>query len=170
MESSDLLSKFKLVKAFVFDIDGVFTNSHLYLLENGELMRAMNAKDGYAIKCALDSGYPIAIISGGRSEALKLRFQNLGVRFIYLGQENKLEALDEFIALYNLTYNELLYMGDDLPDAACLNKVGLATCPADAAVEIKEIANYIARKNGGEGCVREVIEMVLKLNNQWNIS
>jgi len=163
----DLLSLFSRVQAFVFDVDGVFTDNRLYLLESGGLMRAMNVRDGFAIKVALEAGYPIGVITGGRSLSVKERLLALGIHDVYLGQENKMEALEEFCTNYSLDLSSILYMGDDWPDYECLQRVGVPTCPADAAAEIRVLAKYVAMERGGNGCVREIIEMVLSIAERW---
>lgn len=167
MKDEDILTLFSRVKAFVFDVDGVFTDNRLYLLESGVLMRAMNARDGYAVKVALEAGYPICVITGGRSLSVKERLMALGIRDVYLGQEDKMEALTEFCENYGLDLSGILYMGDDWPDYECLQRVGTPTCPADAAAEIRVLAKYVAQERGGNGCVREIIEKVLRMAGKW---
>ena len=167
LENGSFKEDLKNVKAFVFDVDGVFTNSNIYLHPSGELMRSMNIKDGYAIQYAIKKGYPVAIITGGNSESVRERFVNLGVTDIYLKSHSKLDDFEDFLFKYDLSADEILYMGDDIPDYHVMTKVGLPTCPANAAEEIKEISRYISDRNGGEGCVRDVIEQVLKLQGKW---
>ena len=121
---------FQYIKTFIFDVDGVLTNSQVLVLEDGKLLRSMNVRDGLAIKKALNAGYRICIITGGKSEGVKIRLQNLGVQDIYLGQSDKLEAYEEYRDIYNLNPEEILYMGDDLPDYPVMRKVGIAACPA----------------------------------------
>ncbi|MDP4208798.1 MAG: HAD-IIIA family hydrolase [Bacteroidota bacterium] len=154
------------VKAFAFDVDGVFSHN-VILHPSGELMRSMNIKDGFAVQYAVKKGYPIAIISGGNSEQVRVRFQNLGITDIYLKSNNKIEDFNDFLLRYDLKPEEILYMGDDLPDYEILKRVGAPTCPADAVEEIKSISMYISHKTGGEGCVRDVIEQVLRVQGQW---
>lgn len=155
------------IKAFAFDVDGVFSDSIVMLHPNGELMRTMNIKDGYAIQLAVKKNYPIAIITGGNSESVKTRFVNLGVTDVYLKSYNKMEDLTDFCAKYDLEFSDILYMGDDMPDYDVMKNVGFPVCPADAAYEIQEISKYISSKKGGMGCVRDVIEQVLKLQGKW---
>ena len=131
------------------------------------MMRVMNIKDGYAVQHAVKQGYIIGIISGGKSEMVRTRFQNLGVNDIYLGASYKMESYEDFIFKYNLQSKDVLYMGDDIPDYEIMKEVAIATCPSDAANEIKEISHYISDKKGGEGCVRDVIEQVLKIHGKW---
>ncbi len=154
------------VKAFTFDVDGVFSNNVL-LHPSGELLRTMNIKDGFAVQYAIKKGYPIAIITGGNSEAVRLRFKNLGIRDIYLKSQNKIEDFSDFLLRNQLKPEEILYMGDDLPDYEIMKRVGVPTCPADAVAEIKDISVYISHKPGGEGCVRDVIEQVLRVQDKW---
>ena len=155
------------VKAFVFDVDGVFSNSKVLLHPSGDMMRTMNIKDGYALFYTIRKGYPVGIISGGNSESVKTRFSRLGIADIYLKSTNKLKNLKDFMSKYDLQPENILYMGDDLPDYEVMKLVGFPTCPIDAVEEIKEISLYISDKAGGEGCVRDVIEQVLKLQGKW---
>jgi 3-deoxy-D-manno-octulosonate 8-phosphate phosphatase (KDO 8-P phosphatase) len=155
------------VKAFAFDVDGVFTDGMVIIHPSGELLRSSNTRDGYAVHKAVQQGYPVAIISGGKSEAVGVRFRGLGVTDIYLGAFDKVEALEDFRFKYGLELSEILYMGDDLPDYEVMQRVGFPTCPADAVPEIINISAYISSFRGGEGCVRDVIEQVLKLKGVW---
>lgn len=159
--------KLKDIKAFCFDVDGVFTNGSVYLHPQGEMMRVTNIKDGYAVQYAIKHEIPIALISGGKSEAVRERFKLLGVTDIYLGAHYKMECFEDFLFKYSLSAQHILYMGDDIPDYEVMKQAGLPTCPADAAEEIKEISLYISDKKGGEGCVRDVIEQVLKVQGKW---
>ena len=154
------------VKAFVFDVDGVFSNN-VYLHPSGELMRTMNIKDGFAVQYAIKKGYKIAIITGGNSEAVRVRFANLGLTDIYLKSSDKLVDFNDFLQRYDLQPADILYMGDDLPDYPIMKLVGVPTCPGDAVEEIKSISLYISHKTGGEGCVRDVIEQTLRVQDQW---
>jgi 3-deoxy-D-manno-octulosonate 8-phosphate phosphatase (KDO 8-P phosphatase) len=155
------------VKAFAFDVDGVFTNGQVYLFPGEEFIRAVNIKDGYAVQHCIKMGYPIAIISGGSSDEVAKRFQKLGVTDIYMGSSNKIDHYEDFRTKYGFEHEELLYMGDDIPDYEIMQKVGLPTCPVDAATEIKEISLYVSDRGGGHGCVRDVIEQVLRLHDKW---
>ncbi len=155
------------IKAFAFDVDGVFTNGQVYLMPGNEFVRSVHIKDGYAVQHCIKMGYPIAIISGGNSGEVVRRFKKLGVTDIYMGSSNKLEQFEDFRIKYGLEYEELLYMGDDIPDYEIMQKVGVPTCPSDAAAEIKEMSIYISDKGGGYGCVRDVIEQVLRLHDKW---
>ena len=164
---SNLKEKLNKIKAFAFDVDGVFTDGQVYLMQEGKFVRAMNIKDGYAVQHCVKMGYPVAIISGGNSEEVRSRFKNLGVTDIYLKSSDKIEDYEDFKMKYGFEDHEILFMGDDIPDIPILKKVGAATCPADAAMEIKQISEYISDTNGGQGCVRDVIEQVLRLHDKW---
>lgn len=155
------------IKAFVFDVDGVLTDGTVHVAEDGQLLRHMNIKDGYAMKAAIDKGYPVCIISGGSNEGVRVRLQNLGINSVYLDVPDKVEKFYEFCDGYEIKPEEVLYMGDDIPDYLVMQKVGLPTCPQDASPEIKEISKYISHKNGGKGAVRDVIEQVLKVQGKW---
>ncbi|HEX5743277.1 MAG TPA: HAD-IIIA family hydrolase [Flavobacteriaceae bacterium] len=155
------------INTFIFDVDGVLTNGYVHVFANGELARQMNIKDGYALKAAINAGYRICIISGGTNEGVRNRLKGLGVEDIYLGVQDKIEKLNELIDRYQLTADTILYMGDDIPDYEVMQKVGLAACPKDAVTEIQSICHYISQKKGGEGCVRDVIEQVLKVQGKW---
>jgi 3-deoxy-D-manno-octulosonate 8-phosphate phosphatase (KDO 8-P phosphatase) len=159
--------KLKKVKAFAFDVDGVFTDGQVYLLPGSEFVRAVNIKDGYAVQHCIKMGFPIAIISGGASEEVRKRFVNLGVTDIYLKSNNKWNDYEDFRQKYGLEHADILYMGDDVPDYKVMQQVGVPVCPSDAAVEIREISDYVSDKSGGQGCVRDVIEQVLRLHNKW---
>lgn len=155
------------VKAFVFDVDGVLSSDTSPLDPNGEPMRTTNVKDGFAIRNAATHGYPIAIISGGKNENIRKRYQQLGVEFIYLDVKDKNHCFVDFISKTNLLPSEILYMGDDMPDYNVMSQIGIATCPADAVTEIKSISKYISDRKGGEGCVRDIIEQVMRSQGKW---
>lgn len=159
--------KLNKVKAFIFDIDGVLTDGSVTIMPNGEQVRILNIKDCYALQLAAKKGYLIAVISGGRSELVKTRLLSFGVKEVYLGSYNKLDVYNEFIEVYSLQHDEILYMGDDIPDYEVMKRVGVPTCPNDAAQEIKDICIYISPKNGGKGAVRNVVEQVLKVHGMW---
>ena len=158
--------RLKDIKAFVCDVDGVFSDN-IILNTDGELMRHMNVKDGFAVKTAVEKGFITGIITGGSSESVRKRFNRLGVTDIYLSSHDKLSDFEDFYFKYNLKLEEILYMGDDIPDFEVLSKVGLATCPADAVEEIQNISHYISDKSAGTGCVRDVIEQVLRAQGKW---
>ncbi len=155
------------VKAFVFDVDGVYSSSKILLHPSGDLMRSMHIKDGFATQYAIRKGYPIAIITGGNSESVRERFHKLGVKDIYLGSFHKMQDFEHFTSRYGLEAANILYMGDDLPDYPVMKIVGFPTCPSDAVEEIKAVARYISDKPGGEGCVRDIIEQVMRLHGKW---
>lgn len=155
------------VKAFIFDVDGVLTDGSVTLMADGEQVRMMNIKDGYAMQLAVKKGYKVAIISGGRSEMVRKRLNGLGITDIYLGAHTKIDQYSELLTLYGLRPEEILYMGDDIPDYEVMKQVGVPTCPKDSAPEIKNLCIYISDKNGGRGAVRDVIEQVLKVQNKW---
>lgn len=155
------------IKAFAFDVDGVLSSDCIPLSESGDPMRMVNIKDGYALNLAVKLGYPVAIITGGRTEAVRRRFAALGIKEIYLGAHTKTVQFGEFIGKYGLAAEDVLYMGDDIPDYDVMRMAGLATCPADAAPEIKAIAHYVSDRRGGMGCGRDVIEQVLKAQGRW---
>lgn len=159
--------KLQHIKAFVFDVDGVFTDGKLYLFPETDFVRSVNIRDGFAVQAAIKAGFPIAIITGGKSEAVKKRFQKLGVTDIYMQVMDKVEAFNDFYYKYDINPADILYMGDDIPDYYVMTKVGLPTCPANAAEEIKTISEYISFVDGGNGCVRDVIEQVMKLQGKW---
>ena len=163
----NLLELFRKINTFIFDVDGVLTNSQVLVLEDGKLLRSMNIKDGLAIKKALQQGFRIAVITGGKSEGVKIRLQNLGVKDIYIGKSDKMESYEEMVHLYDLNPETILYMGDDLPDYPVMRKVGIAACPKDAAPEILSSSNYVSPYLGGEGCARDVIEKVMRVQGKW---
>lgn len=164
----NVLAYFHQVTTFVFDIDGVLTDGTVLLLENGLQARQMHVKDGLALQMALKNGYRVVIVSGGFSEPVIGRFNKLGVREVFLDVKDKKAFLDNYLKEHNLHWEEILFMGDDLPDIAVLQMAGVACCPADAVMEVKRISKYISPIRGGYGCVRDVIEKVLKLNDHWH--
>ena len=159
--------EFKQVKAFIFDVDGVLSSDISPLNEQGDPVRTANVKDGYAIRNALNNGYQVAIITGGNVEPVRLRYTKLGVEHIYMGIFDKIKSLDNFLSKTGLRKDDVLYMGDDMPDFQVMKEVGIPTCPIDAVPDIKEISKYISDKKGGEGCVRDVIEQVMRAQGTW---
>lgn len=157
----------KKLRALVFDVDGVLSRETVTLYPTGEPMRTMNIKDGYALRLAVMRGLHVAIITGGRGEAVRVRYEGLGIRDIYMDAAVKTREYDLLKAKYTLRDEEILYMGDDIPDYELMQRVGLPCCPADAAPEIKSIARYVSHRNGGEGCCRDVVEQVLKAQGRW---
>ena len=162
--------KLNNITTFLFDVDGVLTNGMVTVMPSGEMVRNLNSKDGYAIQLAIKKGYRIAIITGGNSEAIKKALNNLGIQDVFLSQHNKMSCYENYITEHQLEPSEILYMGDDLPDYDVMNSVGIATCPQNAAHEIKSISIYISDKKGGEGCVRDVIEQTMRCQSKWEIT
>ena len=155
------------ITTFIFDVDGVLTNGKVLITSQGEMYREMDTKDGYALKCALDQGYKVCIISGGTNEGVRNRLKALGIYDIYLGAHHKQEPFQDLMDSYDLKAEEILYMGDDVPDMAVMEQVAVAACPQDAVSDVKAIANYISYKKGGEGCVRDIIEQTLRVQGKW---
>lgn len=155
------------IKCFVFDVDGVLTDGMTIALESGEQARAFNIKDGYGIERALLAGFHVAIISGGNQIGVRKRLEFLKIKHIHLGVKNKVEVLKALCKELDIKHEEILYVGDDLPDYEVMQIVGIPCCPADAVNDIKEISKYVADNNGGHGCVREVIEMVMRRQGKW---
>ncbi|GGW70136.1 3-deoxy-D-manno-octulosonate 8-phosphate phosphatase (KDO 8-P phosphatase) [Winogradskyella epiphytica] len=156
------------ISTFIFDVDGVLTDGTITVTTEGEMLRTMNIKDGFALKTAVDAGYNLCIISGGSNEGVRKRLAGLGIKDIYLGAHNKIEQLDTYLEEKKVSKSEVLYMGDDIPDYPVMKLVGMPCCPQDAVPEIKNISKYISHKNGGKGAVRDVIEQVLKVQGKWN--
>jgi len=167
-ELQHLFDKMKVVRAFVFDVDGVFTNNDLLVTEAGEFLRTMNVRDGQALKWAVEAGYPIGIITGGTSEGVKRRFTHqLGISEYYSGVKDKIVAFQSFMQRTGVQSTEICYMGDDLPDIPPMRKSAMACCPADAVPEVVAVSDYISHLPGGAGCVRDVIEKVMKIQGKW---
>ena len=166
----NVLEHFQHVTTFVFDVDGVLTDGTVLLLDNGLQARRMNTKDGLAIEMALRKNYRVLILSGGSSEPVIRRLQYLGVEEVHLGLKDKQKFLKHYLELQELDARKVLFMGDDLPDLEAMQLVGMPCCPADAVTEIKMASKYISPFKGGWGCVRDVIEKVLRLNDQWHYS
>lgn len=155
------------IRAFVFDVDGVFTNGQISIDSNGNILRKYNVKDGLAIVHAIKKGYRIAIISGGKGEQLENRMRSLGIKDIYLNKDSKIESLRGFSILSDIPTDEILYMGDDYPDLEPMRNVKLSVAPQDATDIIRANAHYVSSFKGGEGCVRDVIEQVLRARGDW---
>lgn len=160
--------KLNSIRCFAFDMDGVLTNGQLHITDDGKLLRSMSIKDGFAMQHALKKGYEIIVISGSSSDGSSVRLHKLGVDNVFFRAENKFEILASFLLRKNIKWDEVLCMGDDVPDREILKSSGIATCPADAMDEIKEVCIYVSQKKGGLGCVRDVIEQVMRLQNKWN--
>ena len=157
----------KSIRGFVFDVDGVISHTVSAMDAEGQPMRTMNVKDGYAIQLAQKSDLRIAIITGGRTEAVEVRYKSLGLVDVYMGCAVKIKTYDEFIEKYGLRDDEVMYMGDDIPDYEIMKRVGCPVCPKDACPEIKDISLYVSHKDGGKGCARDVIEQVLRAQGKW---
>ena len=155
------------ITTFVFDVDGVLTDSSVFVTNEGEILRTMNIRDGYAMKAAVESGYHVCIISGGSNEGVRVRLRNLGITDIHLGTPDKVATFREYMDNYKISPENVLYMGDDIPDFHVMKLVALPTCPQDAAPEIKNISRYISHVKGGRGAVRDVIEQVMKVQGKW---
>ena len=157
----------KNITTFIFDYDGVLTEGIVMLTEAGEPLRSANVRDGYALQLAVKKGYRIAVISGGKSPSMMHRLTSLGIKDVFLGVEHKIGVFEKYLEDNNLTADEVVYMGDDIPDFQVMKQAAVPACPADAAEEIRAISKYISHYNGGKGCVRDIIEQVLKLQNKW---
>ncbi len=164
----NVLELFKKITTFVFDVDGVLTDGTVLVLENGLQARRMNIKDGFALQMAVKNGYKVLIVSGGNSPQVADRLEKLGIHDVHMAVANKKSFIAEYIATNKLSKEQLLFMADDLPDLPAMSIVGLPCCPADAVSEVKEAVQYISPLKGGDACVRDVIEKVLKLNDHWN--
>ena len=155
------------ITTFIFDVDGVLTDGTIMVTTGGEMYRNMSIKDGYALKAAVVAGYNVCIISGGSNEGVRKRLQGLGITDIYLGTHQKMLQYEEYCSKKNITSKQVLYMGDDIPDIPVMQQVALATCPQDAAPEVKDISKYISPIGGGKGCGRDVIEQVMRVQGKW---
>jgi 3-deoxy-D-manno-octulosonate 8-phosphate phosphatase (KDO 8-P phosphatase) len=159
--------RLKSVKTFMFDVDGVLTNGMLLVMPDGEFLRSMNIKDGYAMQLAIKKGYLLVIISGGHSRGVPVRLSRLGIQEVHMGVENKTEVFNSVVEKYSLDHSEILYMGDDVPDLPLLTRCGIPCCPADAVADIKSECIYVSHHKGGDGCVRDIIEQAMRLHGTW---
>jgi len=164
---SNYKENLKKITTFIFDYDGVMTDGTLVLQHEGQPLRTANVKDGYILQLAIKLGYNIVIISGGYSKSVENRFGSLNISDVYLSVKDKLKVFNEHMLKNNIKPEEVVYMGDDIPDFRVMKAVGVPVCPADASQEIKDISVYISDKNGGKGCVRDIIEQVLKVQGRW---
>ena len=155
------------ISTLIFDVDGVLTDGKVHVTTTGEMLRIMSIKDGYALKTAVDAGYQVVIISGGSNEGVRIRLENLGIKNIFLGTPDKVETFKQFCNINNIKPQNCLFMGDDIPDYKVMQLVGLPVCPQDAAPEIKKISKYISHITGGQGCARDVIEQIMKVQGKW---
>jgi 3-deoxy-D-manno-octulosonate 8-phosphate phosphatase (KDO 8-P phosphatase) len=167
MDSKSYKEYLKDIKAFIFDVDGVLTDSSVLVTSDGEMLRKMSTRDGFALKTAVDSGFLICIISGGKNEGVRKRLEGLGIKEIRLGAHDKVVHLKELFEKHQLKSENVVYMGDDIPDIPPMKLVGLPTCPQDAAPEVKAVSKYISHVNGGSGSARDIIEQVLKVQGKW---
>ena len=167
MEEKSYKEYLNHITTFIFDVDGVLTDGTVLVTTSGELLRTMGIKDGYALKFAVSAGYNVAIISAGTNEGVKLRLEGLGIKDVFLGAHDKVKQFEAYIKAHNIKSENILYMGDDVPDYPIMKLVGLPSCPQDAIPEVKGIAKYISHKKGGEGAARDVIEQVLKVQGKW---
>ena len=166
----NVLEAFQPIKLFILDVDGVLTDGQVYLMEDESVVRRMNIKDGWALQWAVKKGYQFGVISGAKSSSVRVRMERLGISNVHLGVEDKEPVIEAMMAEYGLQKEEVLYMGDDVPDLPCLKVVGLACCPSDAVPEVKALAHYISPFAGGQCCVRDVIEKVLRMNGDWPVT
>jgi 3-deoxy-D-manno-octulosonate 8-phosphate phosphatase (KDO 8-P phosphatase) len=157
----------KNITTFIFDYDGVMTDGSILTLNDGEASRITNVKDGYTLHLAIKKGYRVAVISGAQADCMINRMKTLQITDIFLGITNKLEVFNKYLSDNNITPDQVLFMGDDIPDYEIMLNAGIATCPSDAAEEIRKVAKYISHAPGGKGCVRDVIEQVLKIQGKW---
>ncbi|MEO8761444.1 MAG: HAD hydrolase family protein, partial [Bacteroidia bacterium] len=162
-------TKLKNISTLIFDIDGVLNDGNIFFMPEGIHVRPLHNKDNFALKAAVNKGYKVVIISGGNAELIKSFLFELGIEYVFLKQHDKLSCYKDFINEHNIDENTILYMGDDLPDYEVMKRVSVAACPADAAIEIKNISLYVSHKNGGEGCARDIIEQVMRVQGKWEI-
>lgn len=155
------------IRAVIFDIDGVLSSETITLSAEGEPLRTVNIKDGYAIQLAMKLGLRIAIMTGAKVSSIRKRYEGLGVEDIYIGCAIKIETYEQFLQKYNLADDEIIYMGDDIPDLEIMRRVGCPVCPKDACSEIKAASLYISDRIGGHGCGRDIIEQVLRAQSKW---
>ena len=167
--SMSILDQFKQITTFVFDVDGVLTDGTLFVFDDGQFVRRMNIKDGFALQLAVKKGYRVVIISGGTSDAVTERLHRLGIKDVFMNEKDKKARLEAYLQQHGLQWSEVLFMGDDIPDYEVMQQVGMPCAPSDSATEILQIATYISPQPGGSGCVRDVIEKVLKLNDHWEL-
>jgi 3-deoxy-D-manno-octulosonate 8-phosphate phosphatase (KDO 8-P phosphatase) len=168
--SENFKSRLKNINTLIFDIDGVLNDGNIFFMADGAHVRPLHNKDNFALQQAVKKGYTIVIISGGNAALIKDFLQEIGIEYVFLKQHDKLSCYKDFIAEHTIDENQILYMGDDLPDYEVMQRVSVACCPADAAIEIKNISIYVSPKNGGEGCARDIIEQVMRVRGDWQIA
>lgn len=166
--NTPLTDRFSAIRAFVFDMDGVLTDGGLWLMESGDWVRRMHIRDGYALQLAVRLRYPVAVISGSASKPVEARLQKLGVSELHMGVDDKAACLTTLMSAWGMPPEAVLYMGDDVPDLPALSVAGLGCCPSDACRDVRDRAGYVSTFRGGEGCVRDVIERVLRCRGDWN--
>ena len=164
----NLLAQLKNITTLVFDVDGVLTDGSLILLPEGVMARTMNIKDGFALQLAVKKGYHVVAISGASSPEVVARLNYLGITSVFTGVKNKVEVLQHYLDQHNLKWDEVLFMGDDIPDLEVMKKAFMPCCPIDAVAEIKQMSKYISPFKGGAGCGRDIIEKVMKVNSHWS--
>lgn len=164
-----IYTQLKSVKCVVLDVDGVLTNGNILVTEEGNQLRTFNVKDGYAIQYAIKQGIDIFVITGAKSEGVKIRLDGLGVKETFLGISDKITVLKSLLESHNYKMEDILFIGDDIPDYECMQHVGVAVAPADAVEDIKRISHYVSKIKGGEGVVREIVEKMLRLQNKWHV-
>lgn len=169
MEGLNFKQRLSNITTLMFDIDGVLTDGKVLVMDSGEMVRNLNSKDGYGFHQAVMKGYRVVMISGGHNEAVKRALERSGIKDIFIRTQDKLGCYKEYISLHGIKDEEVMFMGDDLPDHEVMSRVGIAACPNDAAQEIRALSIYVSPKNGGEGCVRDIIEQVLKAQGKWSI-
>lgn len=163
----NVLAYFSRITTFIFDVDGVLTDGKLLVTEGGDMLRTFHSRDGYALRRAVEEGYNVCIITGGKGGSIENRLTKLDIKQFYTGVGDKLEPFRNYIKAYNIDPADVLFMGDDLNDYEVMQKVGLPCCPANACAEIIDISHYVSTIKGGDGCVRDVIEKVMKLQGKW---
>ena len=164
----DLKAKFQGIQAVIFDVDGVFTDGSVQLFPDGSVVRTLNSRDGFAVQYAARKGLAMYVITGGNSKQVKERLEALGIRRVILSAADKWDVFQHLAIEESLQAETVLYMGDDLPDYEVMQQVGMSACPEDAASEIQQLADYISPLAGGKGCVRDLLEQVLRSKGQWN--
>lgn len=169
VQNLDMQDNLDIIKAFAFDVDGVFTDGGIFCDLNGELFRTFDSKDGFALRMAAMRGYPMGVITGGRSPSIKARFLSCGIKpeNVFLGSRDKMADFSAFCKRYSLSFEEVAYVGDDIPDLEVMKAAGMGVCPSDAVAEVKEVADLITEAKGGKGCIRELIEGVMKHQGTW---
>jgi len=157
----------KNINTFIFDVDGVLTDGELLVMPDGEFIRTMNIRDGYAMQLCIKEGYNIFIISGGHSKGVPIRLARLGVKEVHMGATDKLDTMNTLLKKHSVDRSQVLYMGDDIPDVEAMSNTAVPACPFDAATEVRSCSKFISEIKGGRGCVRDVIEQTMRLHGKW---